>query len=240
MVRLPMNELALKNQCLKCTSPFVVLGVSPPLLEVSNVIALHGVAVAHQASISPPASKMNSPTDSGKLQPLNTSRQYSDKPLPAPPASSEPTTPTVSSSLPDTPIIIDSFPPVPNSAGHTLATPKASQRHFPSTPPNMPLPDIPVQKEALVKPMQRSKSSATRPPSKNRPSTADDPMPAPMMTLRRSASSTDFKESSLQQRRRPKKPQLVPGVWIGDDDVRDEDDDGPGWANIVVTTHIIG
>lgn len=66
---------------------------------------------------------------------------------------------------------------------------------------------------------------------------------APSMGLRRSVSTMDLGSSdnggaSGSQRRRPKKPQLVPGVWIGDDDVRD-DDEGPGWATITVTKHVL-
>ncbi|KAG8974073.1 hypothetical protein FRB90_009832, partial [Tulasnella sp. 427] len=62
---------------------------------------------------------------------------------------------------------------------------------------------------------------------KTRPSTASA---APSMSLRRSVSTVDLGSSDTSGggsgtlKRRPKKPQLIPGVWIGDDDLRDDDE----------------
>ncbi|KAG8954453.1 hypothetical protein FRC04_011780 [Tulasnella sp. 424] len=76
----------------------------------------------------------------------------------------------------------------------------------------------------------RTTEGTNDPKDKARPSSS---IMAPSMSLRRSVSTMDLGSGGNEgtQKRRPKKPQLVPGVWIGDDDVRD-DEEGPGWATI--------
>ncbi|KAG9013846.1 hypothetical protein FRB95_011761 [Tulasnella sp. JGI-2019a] len=190
--------------------------------------------------------------------PPSSAKGYANKPLPPPP----PPTPPMQ---PDTPMIIQAFPTIPgrpavpsperpslmfptptrqrarssfgSAPSSPLLTPTGVSRHDRSPSPS---PTIAVD-GSLAPPSPRYAGQSQLPYLKPRPQTTYDgesPTIAAPTHQGRSVSVSSLQEPVVK--RRPKKPKLVPGVWIGDDDVRDEDDEETGWANIVVTKHVLG
>ncbi|KAG8859378.1 hypothetical protein FRB96_004593 [Tulasnella sp. 330] len=187
-------------------------------------------------------------------------KDYAAKPLPPPPP------PSLTPTSPNTPIILQAFPQVPEhpvvpsldrpSLMFPTTSSRSRSRSSVGSSPSSPL----LTPRLIARPMRTPSPSLSpmatmtvlSPPSPRHASGSQSPRPRPQTTydgdrdattsmtttqLRQSMSVTSLQEPTA--RRRPKRPKLVPGVWIGDDDVRSDDEEETGWANIVVTKHVI-
>ncbi|KAG8908521.1 hypothetical protein FRB99_005881 [Tulasnella sp. 403] len=139
----------------------------------------------------------------------DTARYYLHKPLPPPPPS-EPISPSPRS-----------FPFPPTRAVNRTPSPTPRPVSMePTTKPTVRSPEV-----ILVNPPPRKSSIEVPAASKTRPHSSYDPPPESVKNDLRRVTSTDAATAT-----RRKKPQLIPGVWIGDDDVRDEEDEPGGGA----------
>ncbi|KAG8907616.1 hypothetical protein FRC01_007636, partial [Tulasnella sp. 417] len=186
--------------------------------------------------------------------PLKVTLQYLDKPLPAPPSgastptptSSGPGTPQLLQNFPPVPTFrINPSHPTSGNMMLNLNPPSSRTLHPLSMlgvsdgtrrPGGIQVPTSPSGHNPRSVSLSSTAEFGARPRTTGGGKDANDKarplstITAPSMGLRRSVSTMDLGSGdnsggSGSQRRRPKKPQLIPGVWIGDEDVRDDDEE---------------